>query len=137
MWAGTPSYGKTTDLSSLQTADLISGGRFSSSTRPEKTGCSRRVRLSGIHFFLARARKSPKSRHSIHYPSSCRRKHLILGDIAMVIVKFRPRWSHTWRYALNSLSRPTMAFGRLGQWRSTAWFFKQVQANFGGEIGIV
>ena len=39
----------------------------------------------GIHFFLARARKSPKNRHSIHYSSSCRGKHLI-GDIAMVIV---------------------------------------------------
>ena len=64
-------------------------------------------------FFLARARKSPKNRHSIHYSSSFREKHLI-GDIAMVIVKFRPRWPHTWRYALHSLSRPTMTSGRLG-----------------------
>ena len=54
-----------------------------------------------------------KNRHSIHYSSSCRGKHLI-GDIAMVIVKFRPRWPHTWRYALHSLSRPTMTSGRLG-----------------------
>ena len=36
-------------------------------------------------------------------------------DIAMVIVKFRPRWSHTWRYALHSLSRPTNTSGRLGE----------------------
>ena len=35
-----------------------------------------------------------KNRHSIHYSSSCRGKQLI-DDIAMVIVKFRPRWSHT------------------------------------------
>ena len=35
-----------------------------------------------------------KNRYSIHYSSSCRGKHLI-GDIAMVIVKFRPRWPHT------------------------------------------
>ena len=72
-------------------------------------------RLIGIHFFLARARKSPKNRHSIHfmYSSSSREKHLI-GNIAMVIVKFRPRWPHTWRYALHSLSRPTMTSGRLG-----------------------
>ena len=35
-----------------------------------------------------------KNRHSIHYSSSCQGKHLI-GDIAMVIVKFRPRWPHT------------------------------------------
>ena len=48
-------------------------------------------RLIGIHFFLARAGK--KNRHSIHYSSSCRGKHLI-GDTAMVIVKFRPRWPH-------------------------------------------
>ena len=34
--------------------------------------------------------------------------------IAMVIVKFRPRWPHTWRYAFHSLSRPTMTSGRLG-----------------------
>ena len=49
-WAGTPSYGKTTDLSNI-----------------------------AIHFFLARARKSPKlkNRRSIHYSSSCRGKHLI------------------------------------------------------------
>ena len=70
-------------------------------------------RLIGIHFFLARARKSPKNRHSIHYSSSCRGKHLI-GDSAMVIVKFPPRWPHTWRYALHALSRPTMTSGRLG-----------------------
>ena len=38
----------------------------------------------------------------------------LIGDIAMVIVKFRPRWPHTWRYALHSLSRPTMTSGRLG-----------------------
>ena len=36
-------------------------------------------------------------------------------DIAMVIVKFRPRWPDTWRYALHSLSRPTMTSGRLGE----------------------
>ena len=36
-------------------------------------------------------------------------------DIAMVIVKFRPRWPHTWRYTLHSLSRPTMTSGRLGE----------------------
>ena len=37
-----------------------------------------------------------KNQHStcIHYSSSCRGKHLI-GDIAMVIVKFCPRWPHT------------------------------------------
>ena len=35
-----------------------------------------------------------KNRHRIHYSSSCRGKHLI-GGIAMVIVKFRPRWPHT------------------------------------------
>ena len=35
-----------------------------------------------------------KNRHSIHYSSRCRGKHLI-GDIAIVIVKFRPRWPHT------------------------------------------
>ena len=34
------------------------------------------------------------NRHSIHYPSSCQEKQLI-GGIAMVIVKFRPRWPHT------------------------------------------
>ena len=34
--------------------------------------------------------------------------------IAMVVVKFRPRWPHTWRYALHSLSRPTMTSGSLG-----------------------
>ena len=84
-WAGTPSHAKTTDS-------------------------------IGIHFFLARARKSPKKRHSIHYSSSCRGKHLIgtVHNIAMVIVKFRPRWPHTWRYAFHSLSRPTMTSGRLG-----------------------
>ena len=71
-------------------------------------------RLIGIHIFLARARKSPKNRHSIHYSSSYRGKHLI-GNIAMVIVKFRPRWPHTRRYAFHSLSNPTMTSGRLGQ----------------------
>ena len=35
-----------------------------------------------------------KNQHSIHYSSSCQGKHLI-GGIAMVIVKFRPRWPHT------------------------------------------
>ena len=40
-------------------------------------------------------------------------KHLI-GDIAMVIVKFRPRWPHTWRYALHSLSSPTTTSGHVG-----------------------
>ena len=60
------------------------------------------------------ARKSPKHRHSIHYPGSCRGKHLI-GNIAMLIVKFRPRWPHTWRYGFHSLSHPTMTSGRLGQ----------------------
>ena len=57
-----------------------------------------------------------KNRHSIHYSSSCRGKHLI-GNIAMVIVKFRPRWPHTWRYVyiFHSLSHPTMTSGRLGQ----------------------
>lgn len=69
--------------------------------------------LIGIYFFLARARKLPKYRHSIHYSSSCRGKPLI-GNIAIVIVKFRPRWLHTWRYALHSLSRSTMTSGRLG-----------------------
>ena len=54
-----------------------------------------------------------KNQHSIHYSSSCRGKHLI-GDIAMVIVKFRPRWPHTWRYALHSLSSPTTTSGHLG-----------------------
>ena len=53
-----------------------------------------------------------KNRHSIHYSSSCPGRHLI-GDIAMVIVKFRPRWPHTQRYAFHSLSRPTMTSGRL------------------------
>ena len=57
--------------------------------------------LSGSIFFLAPARRSLKNRHSIHYSSSCRGKHLILRDFAMVIVKFRPRWPHTWRYALH------------------------------------
>ena len=38
----------------------------------------------------------------------------LIGNIAMVIVKFRPRWPHTWRYAFHSLSRPTMTSGRLG-----------------------
>ena len=32
----------------------------------------------------------------------------------MVIVKFRPGWPHTWRFALSSLSRPTVTSGRLG-----------------------
>ena len=59
-WGGTPSYPKTTDL-------RIWGSIFSSPL-PEKK----------------------KNRHSIHYSSSCRGKHLI-GRIAMVIVKFRPR----------------------------------------------
>ena len=45
--------------------------------------------------------------------SSYRGKHLI-GDITMVILKFRPRWPHTWRYALHSLSRPTMTSGHQG-----------------------
>ena len=55
-----------------------------------------------------------KNQHSIHYSSSCRGKHLI-GDIAMVIVKFCPRWPHTWRYALHSLLSPTTTSGHLGQ----------------------
>ena len=46
-----------------------------------------------------------KTRHIIHYSSSCHGKHL-RGDIAMVIVKFR--------YALHSLSHPTMTSGHLG-----------------------
>ena len=50
--------------------------------------------------------KTKKQQHSIHYSSSCRRKHFI-GDVAMVIVKFRPRWPHTQRYALHS--RPCRA----------------------------
>ena len=70
--------------------------------------------LSGSIFFLARARRSLKNRHSIHFSSSCRGKHLILHDFAMVIVKFRLRWPLTWRYALHSLLRPTMTSGRLG-----------------------
>ena len=53
-----------------------------------------------------------KNRRSIHYSSSCPGRHLI-GDIAMVIVKFRPRWPHTQRYAFHSLSRPTMTSGHL------------------------
>ena len=68
-------------------------------------------RLIRIHFFPTNARK--KNQHSIHYSSGCRGKHLI-GDIAMVIVKFRPRWPHTWRYALHSLSSPTTTSGHLG-----------------------
>ena len=70
--------------------------------------------LSGSIFFLARARRSLKTWHSIHYSSSCRGKNLILGDIAMVIVKFRPRWPHTWRYALQCQLCPTMTSGSLG-----------------------
>ena len=71
-----------------------------------------------------------KNRHSTHYSSSCRGKHFI-GDIAMVIVKFRPRWPHTQRHALHSLSRPNHDFwpprvhvqsqpSTNTQWRSTA-----------------
>ena len=67
------------------------------------------------------------------------RKHLI-GDIAMVIVKLRLRWPHTWRYALNSLSSPTMTSGpsginiysRSGEVRRDS--LKQIQAIFGGEL---
>ena len=58
-----------------------------------------------------------KNLHSIHYSSRCPEKYIYMysiGDIAMLIVKFRPRWPHTWRYALHSLSRPTMTSGRLG-----------------------
>ena len=54
-----------------------------------------------------------KNRYSIHYSSNCRGKHL-LDDIAMVIVQFRPRWTHTYLYALHSLLRPTMTSGRQG-----------------------
>ena len=48
--------------------------------------------LSGFIFSSPVPEK--KKRHNIHYYSSCRGKHLI-ADIAMVIVKFRPRWPHT------------------------------------------
>ena len=67
--------------------------------------------LSGSIF--PRPCQKKKNRHSIHYSSSCRGKHLI-GGIAMVIVKFRPRWPHTQRYALHSMSHFTMTSGRLG-----------------------
>ena len=88
-WAGTPSYPKTTDL-------------------------------SGSIFFLARARRSLKNRHSIHYSSRGPEKYIYMysigaRDIAMVIVKFRPRWPHTWRNALHSLSRKTVTSGRKGK----------------------
>ena len=66
----------------------------------------------GVALRQLKSRKSPKNRHSIHYSGSSREKHLI-GNIAIVIVKFRPRWPHTWRFALHSLSRPTMTSGRL------------------------
>ena len=58
-----------------------------------------------------------KKRHSIHYSSRCPEKYIYMysiGDIVMVIVKFCPRWPHTWRYALHFLSRHTMTSGRLG-----------------------
>ena len=44
--------------------------------------------------FFPRPCQKKKNRHSIHYSSSCRGKHLI-DDIAMVIVKSRPLWPHT------------------------------------------
>ena len=52
--------------------------------------------LSGS-IFSSPVPESHQNRHSIHYSSSCRGK-LLIGNIAIVIVKFRPRWPHTWRY---------------------------------------
>ena len=64
-------------------------------------------------FFPRPCQKVTEKPTQYSYSSSCQGKHLI-GNIAMVIVKFRPRWPHTWRYALHSLSHPTMTSGRLG-----------------------
>ena len=65
----------------------------------------------------------------------------------MVIVKFRPRWPHTLRYALHSLSRPTMTSGRKGKCIAAAVDEHTVakygvilytnSGQFWGEIGIV
>ena len=95
--------------------------------------------------FFPRPCQKKKNRHSIHYSSSCRGKHLI-GDIAMVMVKFRPRWLHSlaairpplpvaphhdfWPSRVNVQPQPSTNT----QWRSTARLFKQIQANFGGEL---
>ena len=69
--------------------------------------------LLGSIFFVARARTSLKNRHSIHYSSSCRGKHFILGDIAMVIVLVgRPRDGTPSTPCCTSL---TMTSGRLGR----------------------
>ena len=55
----------------------------------------------------------------------------LIGDIAMVIVKFRPRWPHI--YALHSLSRPTMTAGRLRKMytRSRRRVDEQAVAKYG------
>ena len=47
-------------------------------------------------FFPCPCQKVTEKPSQYSYSSSCRGKHLI-GNIAMVIVKFRPRWPHTWR----------------------------------------
>ena len=64
-------------------------------------------------FFPCQCQKVTEKLTQYSYSSSWRGKHLI-GNTAMDIVKFRPRWLHTWRYAHHSLSCPTMTSGCLG-----------------------
>ena len=64
-------------------------------------------------FFPRPCQKVTEKLTQYSYSSSCRGKHLI-GNTAMDIVKFRPRWPHTWRYAHHSLLCPIMTSGCLG-----------------------
>ena len=51
----------------------------------------------GSRFDLACARKSSKRAAFISSTAAEEKTSPLIGDIAMVTVKFRPRWPHTWR----------------------------------------
>ena len=69
-------------------------------------------RLVGIHICPRSCQKVTEKPTQHSLLQQLLRKTLI-DDIAMVIVKFRPSWPHTWRYDFRSLSRPTMTSGRV------------------------
>ena len=84
-------------------------------------------RFIGIHYFLARARKK-LTQYSLLQQIP---RETLIGDIAMVIVKFCPRWPHI--YALHPLSHPTMTAGRLRKMytRSRRRVDEQAVAKYG------
>ena len=108
-WAGTPSYAKTTDLS----------GSIISSPVPEK----KPTQYSLLQQMPTKTLIGDIAMHGYSQVSSSLAAHLAVRPPLPVA----PHHDF-WPSKENVYPQPSTN----KQWRSTAWFFKQIQANFGG-----